>query len=167
MVLKVQIVYTHVRYWHTFRNMLCKHKLISVRAWLHTNNKQQCTSFLCNTLTYGCLCFTFLSLRCVGRCVRYTCWRTRFLCVRLSGSGCLTPPASLVWRQVRGGHVFTVTSEPPPCDPTHRRGNSHMKPWLLDSVSAAQPWNNSLSLASNILNRLSNLSNDDAPIFRW
>lgn len=50
------------------------------------------------------LCSTVLPNCCVGRCVRYTCWQTRFLCVRLSGSGCLTPPASLVWRQVRGGH---------------------------------------------------------------
>ena len=65
------------------------------------------------------LCFTVLSLRCVGRCVRYTCWRTRFLCVRLNGSGCLTPAASLVWRQVRGGHISAVPSEPlPPCDPS-------------------------------------------------
>lgn len=51
-------------------------------------------------------------LFCAGRCVRYTCWRTRFLCVQLSGRECLTPPASPVWRQVRGGHVSIVPSPP-------------------------------------------------------
>lgn len=101
--------------------------------------KHQCMSLLCYTLTFGCLCFTVLSLRCVGRCVRYTCWQTRFLSVRLSGSGCLTPPAPLVWRQVRGGHISAVPSDPLPCDP------SHWKPWLLDSFSTARPWNNPIS----------------------
>lgn len=108
-------------------------------------HKHQRMSSLCYTLTFSCLCFTVLSLRCVGRCVRYTCWQTRFLCVRLSGSGCLTPPVSLVWRQVRGGHISAVPSEPLPCDPSYCRGNSHWKPWLLDSFSTAQPWNNPTS----------------------
>lgn len=56
-------------------------------------------------------------LFCAGRCVRYTCWRTRFLCVQLSGRECLTPPASPVWRQVRGGHVSIVPSPPSPLWP--------------------------------------------------
>lgn len=76
--------------------------------------KLECMHSLCHTLTFSCLCFTVLSLRRVGRCVRFTCWRTRFLCVQLSGSGCLTPPASLVWRQVRGGHASAVPSDPYP-----------------------------------------------------
>ena len=108
--------------------------------------KHQCMSLPCYTLTYSCLCSTVLSLRCVGRCVRYTCWQTRFLFVRLSGSGCLTPPASLVWRQVRGGHISTVPSDPPTlCDPSCH-GNSHWKPWLLDSFSTAQPCEKYFSL---------------------
>lgn len=65
--------------------------------------KHKCMALLCCTLTFSCLCSIVLSIRCVGRCVRYTCWQTRSLCVRLSGSGCLTPPASPVWRQVREG----------------------------------------------------------------
>lgn len=107
--------------------------------------KHQCMSSLCYRLTFSCLCFTVLSLRCVGCCVRYTCWQTRFLCVRLSGSGCLTPPAPLVWRQVRGGHISPVPSDPLPCDPSYCHGNSHWKPWLLGSFSTAQPWNNPAS----------------------
>lgn len=93
--------------------------LTHTTCWTYTHwslaktDCMQCMSLLCSTLTFSCLCFTVLSLRCVGRCVRYTCWRTRFLCVRLSGSGCLTPLASLVWRQVRGGHISAVPSEPP------------------------------------------------------
>lgn len=83
-----------------------------------------------------CLCSTVLPNCCFGRCVRYTCWQTRFLCVRLSGSGCLTPPASPVWRQVRGGHISNVLSDLIPCEPSC----CPWKPWLLYSVSAAQPW---------------------------
>lgn len=82
------------------------------------------------------LCSTVLPNCCFGRCVRYTCWQTRFLCVRLSGSGCLTPPASPVCRQVRGGHVSNVLSDLIPCETSC----CHWKPWLLYSVSAAQPW---------------------------
>lgn len=74
----------------------------------------KCMALLCCTLTLSCLCSTVLSIRCVGRCVRYTCWQTRSLCVRLSGSGCLTPPVSLVWRQVREGTPLPVPSEPKP-----------------------------------------------------
>ena len=88
----------------------------------------QCMCPLCYTLKFRCLCSTVLSLHCVGRCVRYTCWQTRFLCVRLSGSGCLTPAAPLVWRQVRGGHISTVSSDPLPCDPSYCHGNSNRKP---------------------------------------
>lgn len=83
-----------------------------------------------------CLCSTVLPNCCFGRCVRYTCWQTRFLCVRLSGSGCLTPPASLVWRQVRWGHIPTVPSDLIPCEPSC----CHWKPWLLYLVSRAKPW---------------------------
>lgn len=83
-----------------------------------------------------CLCSAVSPNCCFGRCVRFTCWQTRFLCVRLSGSGCLTPPASPVWRQVRGGHISNVLSELTPCEPTC----CHWKPWLLYLVSAAQPW---------------------------
>lgn len=83
-----------------------------------------------------CLCSTVLPNRCFGRCVRYTCWQTRFLCVRLSGSGCLTPPAPLVWRQVRWGHIPTVPSDLIPCEPSC----CLRKPWLLYSVSRTKPW---------------------------
>lgn len=83
-----------------------------------------------------CLCSAVLPNCCFGRCVRYSCWQTRFLCVRLSGSGCLTPPASPVWRQVRGGHNCNKISDLIPCEPSC----CHWKPWLLYSVSAAQPW---------------------------
>lgn len=83
-----------------------------------------------------CLCSTVLPDCCFGRCVRYTCWQTRFRCVRLSGSGCLTPPASPVWRQVRGGHISNVLSDLIPCEPSR----CHWKPWFLYSASAAQPW---------------------------
>lgn len=77
---------------------------------IYTN---QCMSLLCYTLTFSSLCFTVLSLRCVGRCVRFTCWQTRFLCVRLSGRRCLTPHASQVWRQVRGGQISTRALDSP------------------------------------------------------
>lgn len=110
--------------------MLHKHTLVSCRGCLYAiiQYKQRCMSLLSYTLTFSCLCSTVLSICCVGRCVRYTCWQTRFLCVRLSGSGCLTPPVSLVWRQVRGGHICTVPSDPIPSDPSYCHGNSLWKP---------------------------------------
>lgn len=119
-----------------------KHTLISCKDCLFAiiQYKQRCMSLASYTLTFSWLCSTVLSIRCVGRCVRYTCWQTRFLCVRLSGSGCLTPPVSLVWRQVRGGHISTVPSDPVPSDPNYCHGISLWKPWLLDSFSTAQPW---------------------------
>lgn len=128
-------------------NTLRKHTVYSCKDSLYTSRKyiDQCTSLLCYTLIFSCLCSTVLSIHCVGRCVRYTCWQTRFLCVRLSGSGCLTPPASLVWRQVRWGYISTVPSDPIPCDLSYCHSNSHWKPWLLDSFSTAQPWSHTIS----------------------
>lgn len=106
----------HLQSLQILYSMLCKHTLICGRLFAVLRYKQQCMSLLCYTLTFSCLCSAVLPIRCFGRCVRYTCWQTRFLCVRLSGSGCLTPPVSLVWRQVRGGHVTTVSSDPVPCE---------------------------------------------------
>lgn len=89
--------------------MLYEHTLTDLRLY---TDRQRLMHELPLLHTYiPVVSVTVLSLRCVGRCVSYTCWRTRFLCVRLSGSGCLTPPASLVWRQVRGGHISTVLSD--------------------------------------------------------
>lgn len=107
----------------------------------HTNARACSVTHLYSVVSV----LTVLSIHCVGRCVRYTCWQTRFLCVRLSGSGCLTPPASLVWRQVRWGHISSVPSDPVPCDLSYCHSNSHWKPWLLDSLSTAQPWSHTTS----------------------
>lgn len=142
MILKWSKLFLHLHNPDTqLNNMLHKHTLISCKDWC-IYKKTLTHEFVLLHSHIRCLCFTVLSLRCVGRCVRYTCWKTRFLCVRLSGSGCLTPPAPLVWRQVRGGHISAVPSDPLPSDPSYCRGNGYWKPWLLDSFSTAQPWNN-------------------------
>lgn len=119
---------------HMLYSMLYEHTLNLVYAVLLY--KDRCTCFLCDTLTFSVSVLLFYPTAVFGRCVRYTCWQTRFRCVRLSGSGCLTPPASPVWRQVRGGHVSNVLSDLIPCEPSR----CHWKPWSPYSVSAAQPW---------------------------
>lgn len=61
-----------------------------------------------------CFCSAVLSLPpTVGHCrIRFTCWRTRFLCALPSGSACLTPPAFQARRQVRGGHWLQLCPLP-------------------------------------------------------